>query len=178
MEGGNVDEVFEGVDDDGDGMIAREELENYLLMEGLDTEIFLQAYDDLDLADGIEDGEVAMNELMEHFEDPRPIYYAIRTRTRTLALSCQDLVTRIVIGNSLDLEACNEFASPRFGDPFSRDSMSHGSAFDWRDSLRRDRNSGSSSQPDEPRRSTGDYQPPEVGEYVRMDSIEEEPRAR
>ena len=68
IEGGNVDEVFEGIDHNEDGKISREELYEYLVMEGLDSEIFLKAYDELDMQDGVRDGEVNLNDLMAHFE--------------------------------------------------------------------------------------------------------------
>ena len=68
IEDGNGARLFSGMDkydEDGDGVLDKSELEEYIAGEGLNVEPFLQAAAMVDQRDGIITGDVSIDELMQ-----------------------------------------------------------------------------------------------------------------
>ena len=71
IEDGNGHRLFSGIDqhdDDGDGMLNKEELVNYIEAEGLNSAPFVQAAAQVDAREENPDGEVSREELMGELE--------------------------------------------------------------------------------------------------------------
>lgn len=67
IEEGNANQLFREIDEDGDGTITLDELKNFLHSSGLDSELFVQAFESLDRADGAKDGRVRGSDLVREF---------------------------------------------------------------------------------------------------------------
>jgi len=68
IEAGDGEAVFESLDKDKDGNISYRELTWFLQYEGLDSPLFMKAFDKLDNRDGSRDGHVNGSALIETFE--------------------------------------------------------------------------------------------------------------
>jgi len=65
---GDCGRLFQAMDKDSDGMADRDEIEAFFMLNGIEAEPFMTAFDHLDLRDGSADGQVSFHELEEELQ--------------------------------------------------------------------------------------------------------------